>query len=143
MRQTAEALKLELAEFTVGEIGDLESAFGAMAAMPVGAVVLTEDPVLIYNAEAAANLATKYRLPSCGFIEFAHAGGLLGYGVDYLDMWRYAATFVDKILKGAKPADLPVERATKFLAVANLKTAKAIKVELPTSLLLRADQVIE
>ena len=84
-----------------------------MAAKPVGAVVITEDPVLIYNAEAGAKLAQRYRLASCGFIEFAQAGGFAGYGVDYLDMWRYAATFVDKILRGTrKTADLPVERAT-------------------------------
>jgi len=143
MRLTAKALKLELAEFAVREVADLEGAFAAMAAKPVGAAVITEDPVLIYNAEAGAKLAMKYRLASCGFIEFAHAGGFAGYGVDYIDMWRYAATFVDKILKGAKPADLPVERATKFVAVVNLKTAKAIGIEMPTSLLLRADEVIE
>jgi len=143
MRLTAQALKLELAEFAVREVADLEGAFAAMAAKPVGAVVITEDPVLIYNAEAGAKLAQRYRLASCGFIEFAQAGGFVGYGVDYLDMWRYAATFVDKILKGAKTANLPVERATKFVAIVNLKTAKAIGVEVPTSLLLRADQVIE
>jgi putative ABC transport system substrate-binding protein len=143
MRLTAQALKLELAEFAVREVADLEGAFAAMAAKPVGAVVITEDPVLIYNAEAGAKLALRYRLASCGFIEFAQAGGFVGYGIDYLDMWRYAATFVDKVLKGAKPADLPVERATKFAAIVNLKTAKAIGVEVPTSLLLRADQVIE
>ena len=143
MRLTAQALKLELVEFAVREVADLEGAFAAMAAKPVGAVVITEDPVLIYNAEAGAKFALRYRLASCGFIEFAQAGGLVGYGIDYLDMWRYAATFVDKILKGAKTADLPVERATKFLTIVNLMTTKAIGVELPTSLLLRADQVIE
>ena len=143
MRLTAQALKLELAKFAVREVADLEGTFAAMAAKPVGAVVITEDPILIYNAEAGAKLALRYRLASCGFIEFAQAGGFVGYGVDYLDMWRYAATFVDKILKGAKTADLPVERATKFVTIVNLKTAKAIGVEVPTSLLLRADQVVE
>ena len=143
MRLTAEALKIELIEFPVHQGSDLQSAFGAMAAKPVGAVVLTEDPVLIYDAETNAKLAAKYQLASCGFIEFAQAGGLLGYGVNYLDMWRYAATFVDKIFKGAKPADIPVERATKFVVVANLKTAKAIGIDIPTALLLRADEVIE
>jgi ABC-type uncharacterized transport system substrate-binding protein len=143
MRLTAEALKLELAEFAVREAADLEDAFAAMAAKPVGATVITEDPVLIYNAEAGAKLALKYRLGSCGFIEFAQAGGFVGYGVDYLDMWRYAATFVDKVLKGAKPADLPVERATKFVTVVNLKTAKALGLDVPPTLLVRADQVIE
>jgi putative ABC transport system substrate-binding protein len=78
-----------------------------------------------------------------GFPEFAQAGGLTAYGIDFVDMWRHAATFVDKILKGAKPADLPVEQATNFVTMVNLKTAKAIGVEVPTSLLLRADKVIE
>jgi putative ABC transport system substrate-binding protein len=114
-----------------------------MAGQRINAVVLVEDPLLIYNAEQSAKLALKYRLASCGFLEFAQAGGLLGYGIDYLDMWRHAATLVDKILKGANPADIPVERATKFAALVNLRTAKAIGINVPTSLLLRADQVIE
>jgi putative tryptophan/tyrosine transport system substrate-binding protein len=143
MKMTADALKLVLAEFPVRGVADLDGAFTAMAEKSVGAVVLTEDPLLIYNADAAAKLALKYRLASCGFIEFAMAGGLVGYGIDYVEMWRYAATFVDKILKGARPADLPVERATKFADVVNLRTAKAIGIEMPTSLLLRADEVIE
>jgi putative tryptophan/tyrosine transport system substrate-binding protein len=97
----------------------------------------------IANAPAIAKLASRQRLPASGWPDFAAAGGLMAYGVNYLDMFRRAATFVDKILKGAKPADLPVERATKFETIVNLKTAKALGTELPTSLLLRADQVIE
>jgi len=143
MRLTAQSLKVELTEFAVREPADLEAAFAAMAAKPVGALVITEDPVLIYNAEASAKLALKYRLAACGFVEFAQAGGFMAYGIDFPDMWRHAATFVDKILKGAKPADLPVEQATKFVTMVNLKTAKAIGIDVPTSLLLRADEVIE
>jgi putative ABC transport system substrate-binding protein len=143
MKVTAQSLKLELSEFAVREPTDLDGAFAAMAAKPVGAFVTMEEPVLIYNAEASAKLAIRYRLAGCGFVEFAQAGGFVGYGVDFPDMWRHAATFVDKILKGAKPADLPVEQPTKFLTIVNLKTAKAIGVEVPTSLLLRADEVIE
>jgi putative tryptophan/tyrosine transport system substrate-binding protein len=143
MRLAAQSLKVELSEFAAREVTDLEGAFAAMAAKSVGAFVVTEDPMLIYNTEASAKLALKFRLASCGFPEFAQAGGLVGYGIDFIDMWRYAATFVDKILKGAKPAELPVEQATKFVTVLNLKTAKAIGVEVPTSLLLRADHVIE
>ena len=143
MRLTAQSLKVELSEFGVREVTDLEGAFAAMAAKPVGAFVVTEDPMLIYNTEASAKLALKYRLASCGFPEFAQAGGLVAYGIDFPEMWRHAATFVDKILKGAKPAELPVEQATNFVTVLNLKTAQAIGVEVPTSLLLRADQVIE
>jgi putative ABC transport system substrate-binding protein len=76
-------------------------------------------------------------------MEFAQAGGLIGYGVHRLELFRRAAYFVDKILKGAKPADLSVEQPTKFEVVANLKTAKALGLEMPTSILLRADEVIE
>ncbi|HXQ52332.1 MAG TPA: ABC transporter substrate-binding protein [Stellaceae bacterium] len=140
---TAQSLKLELSQFPVREAIELEGAFAAMAAKSVGAFVIAEDPMLIYNTEASAKLALKYRLAACGFPEFAQAGGFMAYGIDFLDMWRRAATFVDKILKGAKPADLPVEQATKFVTIVNLKTAKAIGVEVTTSLLLRADQVIE
>jgi putative ABC transport system substrate-binding protein len=143
MKLAAEPLKLELSEFAVREPTDLEGAFAAMAAKPVGGFVTMEEPVLIYNAEASAKLAIRHRLAGCGFVEFAQAGGFAGYGVDFPDMWRRAATFVDKILKGVKPADLPVEQPTKFLTVVNLKTAKAIGIEVPASLLLRADEVIE
>jgi putative tryptophan/tyrosine transport system substrate-binding protein len=143
MRLTAQSLKLELSEFAAREASDLEAVFAAMAAKPVGALVVTEDPMLIYNSEACANLALKHRIASCGFPEIAQAGGFAAYGIDFVDLWRRAATFVDKILKGAKPADLPVEQATKFVTMVNLKTAKAIGVEVPTSLLARVDAVIE
>jgi len=143
MRRTARALKLELSEFAARDPTDLDGAVAAMAAKPVGAFAITEDPMLINNTQACAKLALKYRLASCGFPESAQAGGLLAYGIDFPDMWRRAATFVDKILKGAKPADLPVELATKFVTVVNLQTAKTIGLDVPTSLLLRADEVIE
>jgi len=143
MKLAAQPLKLELSEFAVREPTDLEGAFVAMTAKPVGAFVTMEEPVLIYNAEASAKLSIKYRLAGCGFVEFAQAGGFMGYGVDFPDMWRHAATFVDKILRGAKPADLPMEQPTKFVTVVNLKTARSIGLEVPTSILLRADEVIE
>jgi putative tryptophan/tyrosine transport system substrate-binding protein len=143
VRLTAQSLKVELSEFAVREVTDLEGAFAAMVAKSVAGFAIAEDPMLIYSSETSAKLALKNRLVSCGFSEFAQAGGLMAYGIDFLDMWRRAATFVDKILKGAKPADLPVEQATKFETIVNLKTAKAIGVQMPTSLLLRADKVIE
>ena len=90
-----------------------------------------------------ADLAAKQRFSSIGFTEFAEAGGLIGYGANYLELWRRAAYFVDKILKGAKPADLPVEQPTKFELVINMKTAKALGIKFPNSILLRADRVIE
>jgi putative ABC transport system substrate-binding protein len=143
MRLAAQSLKVELSEFAAREVTDLEGAFAAMAVKPVSAFVLTEDPMLIYNSEAIAKFALTYRLASCGFPEFAQAGGFAAYGIDFPEMWRHAATFVDKILRGAEPADLPVEQATKFVTAVNLKTARAIGIEVPTSMLTRADQVIE
>ena len=143
LRSTAQSLKLELSEFPVREATDQDSAFATMAAKSARALVITEDPMLIRNTETSAKLALKYRFSSCGFPEFAQAGGRVGYGIDFPEMWRHGATFADKILAGAKPAELPVEQATKFVTIVNLKTAKAIGVEVPTSLLLRADEVIE
>ena len=114
-----------------------------MAAKRVGALVVIEDAMLISNAPAVAALALKQRLPSCGWPDFATGGGVMGYGVDFPDMFRHAATFVDKIMKGAKPGDLPIERATKFEIIVNLKTAKALELTIPYNLLARADEVIE
>jgi putative tryptophan/tyrosine transport system substrate-binding protein len=108
-----------------------------------GALVIIDDAVLLSNAPALAALALKQRLPSCGWADFAIDGGLMAYGVDFLDMFRRAATFVVKILKGAKPSDLPVERATKFETIVNLKTAKALGLAMPPAVLGRADEVIE
>jgi putative tryptophan/tyrosine transport system substrate-binding protein len=141
MWQTAQALKVELSSFAAREAADLEGAVAAMAADRIGGFVLTEDPMLIYNSEIIAGLAI--RLASCGFPEYVKAGGFAAYGIDFPELWRHAATFVDKILKGAKPADLPVEQATKFLTTLNVKTAKAIGIEIPASMLPRADEVVE
>ena len=143
MSQVAHSLKLELHQFDVRGPTEFEGAFAAMAAKRVGALVVIEDAMLLANAPAVAALALKQRLPSCGWPDFAVAGGLMAYGVNFPDMFRRAATFVDKILKGAKPGDLPVERSTKFEFVINLKTAKALGVTVPYSLLARADEVIE
>jgi putative tryptophan/tyrosine transport system substrate-binding protein len=139
----AKSLNIRLQQFEVSGPNDFEDAFAAMANRGVDAVVILEDAVFVSNARAIADLAAKYRLPSAGFNEFAEAGGLIGYGVDFLEMYRRAAVFVDKILKGAKPADIPVEQATKFAVVTNMKTAKALGLDVPTSLLLRSDEVIE
>jgi putative tryptophan/tyrosine transport system substrate-binding protein len=109
----------------------------------VDAVSVTDDTVLIGNSATLAELITSNRLPSIGFVELAQAGGLIGYGANIPDLFYRAAFFVDKILKGSKPADLPVEQPTKFELVINLKTAKALGLEVPPTLLARADEVIE
>ena len=102
------------------------------------------EPVFTANLKRIAGLAAKSRLPSIfQFSEFTDFGGLVAYGPDRADMYRRAATFVDKILKGAKPGDLPVEQPTKFELVVNMKTAKALGIKIPQSVLVRADRVIE
>ncbi len=143
MEVAAASLKLELHHFEARGPGEFDSAFTAMAKRRVDAVVLGEDAVLIGNAGAITKLAAKIRLPLVGPIEFAEAGGLMAYGANRRELFRRAATFVDKILKGAKPADLPVEQATRFETVVNLKTAKALGVKFPQLVLVRADRVIE
>ena len=143
LRSRAQALQLALSEFAIRAPADQEATFAAMINDRVDGFVIVEDPVLIYNTEATANLALKYRLAGCGFPEFARAGGFLAYGVDFIEMCRHGAIFVDKILRGAKPAELPVEQPTKFVTLIDSKTAKAIGVEAATSLLVRADEVIE
>jgi putative ABC transport system substrate-binding protein len=143
MRRTAEQLKLKLHPIDVHEPAEFEAAFAEMGAKRVGALVVIDDAMLIANARTLAQMALRQRLASSGWPDYALAGGLLSYGIDFPDMFRRAATFVDKILKGTKPSDLPVERASKFQTIVNLKTANALGIEVSTSLLLRADEVIE
>ena len=142
MERTAQALKVGLRRFEVRGADAFKGAFSAMALERVQAVVLAEDDFLHANRGAIAELATKQQLPSIGRKEFAEAGGLVGHGVNFLDLYRQAATFVDKILKGARPADLPVAQPTKFELVVNLRTAKALGLTIPKSVLARADEVI-
>jgi putative tryptophan/tyrosine transport system substrate-binding protein len=143
LEPTAKALKLELLTFETRGPGDFEGAFAAMISQQIGAAVLHEDPMLNANSKAIVDTLARHRLLTCGFPEFAAAGGLMAYGINLPEMDRRAAVFVDKILKGAKPADLPVERATKFTTIVNLRTARAVGIDMPTSILLRADEVIE
>ena len=143
MGTVAQHLKLDLHQFDAGSPADFEAAFAAMATQRIGALVVIEDAMLASNAPAVAALALKRRLPSCAWPDFAIEGGLMAYGVDFPDMFRHAARLVDKIIKGTKPGDLPIERATKFDIVVNLKTAKALGLTIPYNLLVRANEVIE
>ena len=143
MEVAAASLKLGLQQFPVRGPGEFDSAFAAMAKIRVDAVVTTDDGVLAANFGAIAKLAAKMRLPSIGLGEFAEAGGLMAYGADRRELFRRAAYFVDRILKGAKPADLPVEQATRFETVLNQKTARALGIQFPQAVLARADRVIE
>ena len=143
-RESARALAVELQLLGVHEPSELPSAFSALTGWRAGALLVLADPVLGNELAQISKLAAKNRLPAMYLRrEFAEAGGLLAYGPSFSDNYRRAATYVDKILKGAKPADLPVQRPTKFELVINLKTAKALGLTIPPSLLQRADQVIE
>jgi putative ABC transport system substrate-binding protein len=123
---------------------DFDAAFRSMVAGGAQMVLVQSSPHFIPHQYRIADLAKVYRLPTMFLIRYyVEAGGLMSYGVDFPPMYRRTAEHVAKILKGAKPADLPIEQATKFEMVINLKTAKAIGVELPTAILLRADKVIE
>jgi len=123
---------------------EIERAFRAAIEARAGALILVSGALLTAQARRVAELAAKDRLPTMYSLRFyVEAGGLISYGTDIIEVWWRAAAFVDKILKGAKPADLPVEQPTKFELVINLKAAKALGLTIPPSLLARADQVIE
>ena len=139
----AKSLKLGIQPFEVRAPNEFDSVFTTMAKRHVDAIVVQADTIFIINAKAVADLAATRQFPSAGLKEFAEAGGLIGYGPNLLEMYRHAAVFVDKILKGAKPGDLPIERATTFELVINMKTAKTLGLTIPPSVLLRADQVIQ
>jgi putative tryptophan/tyrosine transport system substrate-binding protein len=123
---------------------DFDRAFSDMTSARGGALTVLPTAMFFNERRRLVDLAAKYRLPTVfGYREGVDAGGLMSYGPSIPDLWRRAATYVDKILKGAKPADLPVEQPTKFELVINLKTAKALGLTIPQTLLQRADQVIE
>jgi putative ABC transport system substrate-binding protein len=138
------ALGVRLQPLEARDPSEIDNAFTEMTREQAGAVVILNDTMLSDNRIRIADHAARRRLPTVfGLSEYAEAGGLLVYEASRSDRWRRAATYVDKILKGAKPGDLPVEQPTKFELIINLKTAKALGLTIPPSLLARADQVIE
>ncbi len=138
------ALGVAVRAFEVRRPGDLDPAFRAMKRAHADAVIFGENTLFLADRRRVADLAITHKLPMMAAAgEYAQAGALVTYGTDYLALFRRAAEYVEKILKGAKPADLPVEQPTKFELVINLKTAKALGLTIPPSLLQRADQVIE
>ena len=141
----ARALRLQLQSVEVTRADDFDRAFSAMAAERAQAVVVPAVNALAYtNRREIARLAEKNRLPALyGERAYADAGGLIAYGPNATDLWRGAAIYVDKILKGAKPGDLPVEQPTKFELSINVNTAKAMGLTIPLSLVQRADRIIE
>ena len=144
LRPAAQALKLKLEEIeTQPDAKDLASAFQTAKQKHVNAIMTTTGNRFFAERKRIVELAGKYRLPAIYFQkEFVDEGGLMSYGADYYDLFRHADVYVDKILKGAKPADLPVQQARKFEFIINLKAAKQIGLTIPPNVLARADKVI-
>jgi putative ABC transport system substrate-binding protein len=144
MQGLAPKLGLALQSVELRDPKNLGQAFAAILHGRAEAVIVDSDAIMIPNDAQIAEFALGNRLPLISpFRKYADMGGLISYGPSLHELWRHAATYVDKILKGAKPADLPVEQPTTFELVVNLRTAKALGLTIPQTLLLRADEVIE
>src|SRR5262249_52395044 len=144
LRRVAQQLAVTLHSAEIQDPSGFDRAFASMRTARAQALIVVVDPLTVRYRGRITELAAQNRLPSMyGFREFADAGGLMTYGANMPDLCRRAAIYVDKILKGAKPADLPIEQPTTFELVINLKTAKALGVTIPPALLVRANHVIE
>jgi putative tryptophan/tyrosine transport system substrate-binding protein len=143
-RSAAQALHLDVQFVAVRSDPEFDDAFDAILRERPGAMIVLADRVFLHNRARLVDFAARNRLPAVyPYVELVEAGGLMSFGPNYADMHRRAARYVDKILKGAKPGDLPVELPTKFELVINIKTAKAVGIKILPSVLLRADRVIE
>ncbi len=142
-RRAAAAMKVALEPIEVHGPGELERTFSTVGEKGIDALFVQSETMFAAHAKAIADLAIKYRIAAAGTIDFAQAGGLIGYSTNRLEAFRRLVGYVDKILKGAKPADLPIEQPTKVQLVINLKTARALGITIPKSMLLRADEVIQ
>ena len=143
MEAAARSLKIELQQFGVRSPSEFENVFVAMSKRRVEATTVIEDPMLVSHVAAVTSIAAKHRIPSIGFPELADGGGLMGYGANLPALYHRAGYFVDKILKGANPGDIPIEQATRFELTINMKTAKSLGITIPKTVLFRADRVIE
>ena len=140
----APAFKVQLTAAGVRDVAELERAIDQFAREPNAGLIVLPSPVTEGNRKLIIALAARHRLPAAyAFRHFVADGGLISYGVDLADQYRQAASYVDRILRGEKPAELPVQQPTKFELVINLKTAKALGLDVPLTLLARADEVIE
>jgi putative ABC transport system substrate-binding protein len=143
-KAAAAAFAVEAITAPVRDRSELDSVFAAQAREPNGGLIVMSDSFAIAHRVEITSLAARYRLPAVyPYRLFAEVGGLLSYGVDLTDNFRRAATYADRILKGAKPSELPVQAPVKFELVINLKTAKALDLDVPWQLQQRADEVIE
>lgn len=143
MMATAQALQVKLRPIEVDALGDLESALSVAEPFRMEGLVIPDTNLFLTNASLVGQIVTQRRFPSVAAPMIASQGGLFGYGVDFNAMFRHGAVFVDRILKGARPADIPIEQPTKFITVVNLKTSRALGVEVPPTLLARADELIK
>jgi len=144
MEEAARSLGVQLRAIEVRDVRDFEKVFSTITKERSGALMVLTGPLLTTNRRRIVELAAKNRLPAMyGISEFVDAGGLMFYGANLPDMYRRAATYVNKILKGAKPADLPVEQPKRFEFIINLKAAKQIGLTIPPNVLVRADRVIK
>ena len=144
IQSVAPSLGVELSPFGVRDGGEIERAIDAFARVPNSGLIVTGTPLATVHRDLIITLAVRHKLPAVYYDRlFVSAGGLISYGPDILDQYRRAAAYVDRILRGEKPADLPVQAPTKYELVINLKTAKDLGLTLPDSLLARADEVIE
>jgi putative ABC transport system substrate-binding protein len=144
MESSARALALQLKVLKVQDANEFDRAFSTIVEWQARGVLVLEDPMFGTHRARLAELAVRHRLPGVfGSASYAEAGGLVSYGANFIDLHRRSADYVDKILKGAKAGDLPIEQPTKFELVINLKTARALGITVPQSLLLRADKMIQ
>jgi putative tryptophan/tyrosine transport system substrate-binding protein len=140
----ASSLKLQLSTAEVRDLAEIDAAFDMLSRASIGGLIVMPDPTTLNHRDRIIELSAQRKIPAVyPYRYFAADGGLISYGPNIADIWRRAAFYVDRILKGSKPADLPVQNPTKFELVVNLKTAKALGIELPLSLLMRIDEVIE
>jgi len=141
---TAQKVQVTVVGIEARTAQGIEDAFAKMGREKIGAMIVSSYPLFTQHRREIAQLALKYRIPvMCPFREYVEEGNLMSYGYSPADLYRHAAIYVDKIFKGAKPADLPIEQPTKFELAVNLKTAKALGIKFPQSVLIRADRVIE
>jgi putative tryptophan/tyrosine transport system substrate-binding protein len=144
IQAVAPSLGMEVNPVNVRDAGEIERAVAAFARIGTGGLILTPSGLAVNHSDLIITLAAQHRLPTVYFQRaFVTAGGLVSYGADYVEQFRQAAGYVDRILRGEKPADLPVQAPTKYDLVINLKTAKALGLEVPPALLARVDEVIE
>jgi putative tryptophan/tyrosine transport system substrate-binding protein len=137
-------VSIEVTTASIRSASDIETAISSAAQQPSGGLIVLPDSLAVIHSELIISLVEHHRLPTVyPFRVFAAKGGLLAYGLDIPEMYRQAASYVDRILRGTKPSELPVQAPNKFELIVNLKSAKALSLDVPTTLLARADEVIE